>query len=151
MHFSYQSKSFIQLCLEMLWLQVLTSLENILTNELYESLETSEKNFAPIVNCEARSTFSAFNGAGMEPMLTGVEVKGKISTGESKDNVAQIQPQTQLQYHGTAVFKEDKLVGWLNVPESKGVHYAQNRVKSTVVVVTCENCEKVGIELIDTD
>jgi spore germination protein KC len=132
-------------------LQVLTSLEDIPANKLYAALETSEKNWAPTLTVTLDQLSAHLMEAGMEPMLTGVEVKGEISTGESKDNVAQIKPQTQLQYHGTAVFRGDKLVGWLNDPESKGVHYAMNRVKSTIVVVPCENGGKTGIELIDTD
>ncbi|MYL62148.1 Ger(x)C family spore germination protein [Bacillus hwajinpoensis] len=132
-------------------LQVLTSLEDIPANKLYAALETSEKNWAPTLTVTLDQLSAHLMEAGMEPMLTGVEVKGEISTGESRDNVAQIKPQTQLQYHGTAVFRGNKLVGWLNDPESKGVHYALNRVKSTIVVVPCENGGKTGIELIDTD
>lgn len=132
-------------------LQVLTSLEDIPANKLYAALETSEKNWAPTLTVTLDQLSAHLMEGGMEPMLTGVEVKGKVSTGESKENVTHIEPQTQLQYHGTAVFKEDKLVGWLNDPESKGVHYALNRVKSTIVVVPCESGGKAGIELIDTD
>ncbi|WP_347548576.1 Ger(x)C family spore germination protein [Pseudalkalibacillus hwajinpoensis] len=131
-------------------LQVLTSLETIPANKLYASLETSEKTWAPTMTVTLDQLSRQLMEAGMEPMLTGVEVIGDVSVGESKENVAHIEPQTQLQYHGTAVFNKDALVGWLNDSESKGVHYAIDRVKSTVVVVPCGEEGKIGIELIDT-
>ncbi|MDQ7863513.1 Ger(x)C family spore germination C-terminal domain-containing protein [Peribacillus frigoritolerans] len=36
------------------------------------------------------------------------------------------------------VFKKDKLVGWLNRNDSKGVSYITDHVKSTAVNIPCE-------------
>jgi len=53
-----------------------------------------------------------------------------------------------LQYTGLAVFKKDKLVGWLNESESKGYNFIQDNVKSTVVHLGCPGGGTLVLEVI---
>lgn len=49
-----------------------------------------------------------------------------------------------------AVFKKDKLIGWLNEDESKGYNYITGKVKSSVGFVGCPRGGKVVTEIIRT-
>ncbi|WP_257348509.1 Ger(x)C family spore germination protein [Pseudalkalibacillus decolorationis] len=133
-------------------LKVLTTLETIPANKLYASLETSEKAWAPTKTITLDELIADLVSKGIQPSITGVQIKGDQKTGESKKNVEQIEPDSLLQYKGISVFKGDKLIGWLSEKESKGFNYTQGKVNSTIVEVPCtEGSEKkVGIELIRT-
>ncbi|AFL99161.1 germination protein, Ger(X)C family [Desulfitobacterium dehalogenans ATCC 51507] len=56
-----------------------------------------------------------------------------------------------LQVKGTAIFKDDKLVGELNKYETRGLLWVKDEVKSGIIDVECpEGDGKVSIELIDS-
>lgn len=56
-----------------------------------------------------------------------------------------------LQSSEIAVFKKDKLVGWLNQDESKGFNYIMGNVQSTVGRVPCPNGGELVIEIMSAN
>ncbi|MGO4273502.1 Ger(x)C family spore germination C-terminal domain-containing protein, partial [Paenibacillus sp. TAF58] len=80
-----------------------------------------------------------------------ITLMGDPQTGNDKGNVEKIFSPARLKYMGIAVFKKDKLLGWLNEEESKGYNYTQGKVKSTAVLLTCPNEEShMSVELLRT-
>lgn len=53
----------------------------------------------------------------------------------------------ELKYFGLAVFKSDKLIGWLNDEESKVYSYLDNTVRNTVFHVNCPDNKRVALEV----
>jgi spore germination protein KC len=132
-------------------LKVLTPLEDIPSNKLFSSLETSEEAWAPSATLTLDQLIEELVSDGKEVKLTGIRIDGDVQAGKSKQNLEEIEPLTQLQYQGLAVFKGDKLIGWLNESESKGLHYALDKVKSTIVTISCPKEEgNAGIEILQT-
>ena len=132
-------------------LKVLTQLEDIPANQLFASLETLEKEWAPTMTIRLVQLLSVLGSDGMNPTLTGVQVIGDVQTGESKKDVEQTDAPTKLKYQGVAIFKKDKLIGWLNEKQSKAVHYVEGKVKSTIGVISCPKGGKVAIEVVRTN
>ncbi|MBM7585628.1 spore germination protein KC [Bacillus pakistanensis] len=132
-------------------LKVLTPLEDIPSNKLFSSLETSEKAWAPSATMTLDQLIMELVSKGIEAKLTGIAIHGDPSTGQKQENIEQIVPLTQLEYQGLAIFKRDKLIGWLNESESKGLHYALGKVKSTIVTISCPKEEgSAGVEVLET-
>ncbi len=131
-------------------LKVLTQLENIPTNQLFASLETSQKTWAPTISITLEQLSSEIVSDGIETNITGIVIDGDVQTGGEQENVQQIESSTKMQYKGIGVFKDDKLIGWLDEDESKGLNYVLGKVKSTIVNVPCKNKGKTGIEVIRT-
>lgn len=129
-------------------LKILTPLEEIPANKLFDSLKTSERSWAPTSGVTLDNLISALVSTGKHPVLTGLIVKGSQEIGESKKNIEEIDTPTRLQYTGLGVFKKDKLVGWLNETESKGYNYIMGHVKSTVGHISCPQGGKVVMEVI---
>lgn len=129
-------------------LRNLTSIEKIPAHKMRSSLETSEKAWAPTVAIQLDELISSLTSEGTNPVLTGISIKGQVKKGESVDNVQRIQPYARLKFKNIAVFKKDKLIGWLNEKESKGYNYIRNNVKSTVGHIPCENKGEMIIEII---
>ncbi|EFM11416.1 germination protein, Ger(x)C family [Paenibacillus curdlanolyticus YK9] len=128
-------------------LKILTHLESIPANQMYSSLETSERSWAPTSAVTLDELIDDIVSPGKQPAVTGLRIKGSQTTGENKRNVNEIASSTQLVYNGLAVFKKDKLIGWLNEEESKAYNYIQDNVKSTVGVVYCPGGGNVALEV----
>jgi spore germination protein KC len=112
------------------------------------SLETSEKAWAPTIAVQLDELISALTSEGINPVLTGISIKGNVKKGQLVDNVQQIEPYARLKYKNIAVFKKDKLVGWLNEKESKGYNYIMNNVHSTVGHIPCVKNSEMIVEII---
>jgi spore germination protein KC len=132
-------------------LKVLTPLEVLPANKLFSSLETSEKVWAPTVSVTLDELITEITSDGINPNLTGIMITGNGQKGEVKENIEQIHTDVKLQYSGIAVFKKDKLIGWLNEDESKGLNYILGNVESTLGELPCPGEKgEIGIELIRT-
>ncbi|MEC1717184.1 Ger(x)C family spore germination protein [Schinkia azotoformans] len=130
-------------------LQILTSIEKIPANKLFFSLEKSAEVWAATGKVTLNDLMDDIVSEGIQPTLTGVTVKGDPKIGFSKSNVETISPNALYSYKGIAAFRKNKLVGWLNEDESKGLNYIKDQVTSTVVVFDMNN-DHAGVELIRT-
>lgn len=129
-------------------LETLTSLEKIPANKMYSSLQTSQRSWAPTYAVALDELINGIASDGQQPVLTGITVNGDLAKSSTRENVERSHPYARLQYEDIAVFKKDKLLGWLNERESKGFNYITNHVKSTVGPVDCPGGGKFGVEII---
>jgi len=129
-------------------LKVLTILEDIPSVKMWAALNTSEKVWAPTVSITLDELMSDLVSEGKNPALAGIEVRGNQQTGESKTNLEAPDPGARLRYSGIAMFKKDKLVGWLNEDESKGFTNITDRLDSTITQVACPKGGILGIDVI---
>ncbi|MET3656419.1 Ger(x)C family spore germination protein [Sporosarcina psychrophila] len=129
-------------------LNVTTPIESIPANKMFNTLKTSEENWAVTKGVTLDELLGDLITDGKDAVLTGIQVFGNQEVGSSKQNVESITPAAQIQYDYLAVFRKDKLVGWLNESESKGYNYIIDSVKSTVASIPCPEKGKVSIEVI---
>ncbi|MEK3663045.1 Ger(x)C family spore germination protein [Paenibacillus sp. FSL F4-0236] len=130
-------------------LKILTSLEKIPAVRLFSSLETSEKQWAPTSTVTLGTLITELVSKGKNPVLTGVVINGNVDVGQTQKNVETVDSPTELKYSGLALFKEDKLIGWLNPEESKVYNYLTNKVKSTVFYIQCPEGKKVSLDVFE--
>jgi len=128
-------------------LNVTTTMESIPANKMYNTLKTSEENWAVTKGVTLDEFLMLMINDGQEAVLTGIHVVGDPETGSSKQNVESITPAARIQYDHLAVFKQDKLVGWLTESESKGLNDITDSVKSTVTSISCPQGGKASIEI----
>ncbi|MDQ6420224.1 Ger(x)C family spore germination protein [Paenibacillus sp. LHD-117] len=129
-------------------LNVMTPMEKIPAVSLFNSLESSEKAWAPTRNTNLNELMSDLTSEGKQAILTGIELKGDKEAAGNKKNVEEIDSSGRLQYTGLAAFKGDKLVGWLSELESKTYNYLTGHVKSTVGILKCPNGGSIALEVI---
>ncbi|WAA12709.1 Ger(x)C family spore germination protein [Fervidibacillus halotolerans] len=129
-------------------LSVYTELEKIPANKLFNSLEMSERYWAPTRGVFLDELLSDLILEGKEPVLTAITITGDYETGEEETNVQEIIQDAQLKYENIGVFKKDKLVGWLNTEESKGFNYITGTVNNTVGHMSCPDGGKFSKEQI---
>ncbi|NQX71400.1 Ger(x)C family spore germination protein [Paenibacillus alba] len=129
-------------------LKVLTPIERIPANKMFKTLETSEKSWSPTVSVQLDRFLTNLGDPTREAVLTGLVIKGYSKKGESRTNLNETSPLSILEYSGLALFKQDKLVDWLNEDESKGYNYIMGNVKSTMGHLTCPEGGTLSLEII---
>lgn len=120
-------------------LSILTPLEQMPARDMFDSLNESEKVWAPTAAVRLLDLMKWFNTEGQQAVLTGLKVVGDIEKGMSKDNISVLDSPAKFEYSGIGVMKDDVLLGWLNESDSKAYNYVTGKVKSTVGKVDCPN------------
>ncbi|WP_409177026.1 Ger(x)C family spore germination protein [Brevibacillus fortis] len=129
-------------------LSMIDPLEKIPATKLYKSLETGEKAWGSIVSMQLDEVIADLLREGIEPILVGATMKGKVQPGTSDLNSQNVTPPNLLKYEDIGVFKKDKLLGWFNEVESIGFSYITDRVDSTIEEIPCDKNKKIVIEII---
>ncbi|MEK5445341.1 Ger(x)C family spore germination protein [Paenibacillus sp. FSL R7-0331] len=110
-------------------LNVLTALDKLPANKLFNALDKSYKVSARTVAVTLDRFIEDLLYEGKNPVLTGVEVKGNPEAGGEKRNTERTNPKTKLRYESVAVFRKDKMLGWLSGDEVAGYNYITDNVK----------------------
>ncbi|MEK5030412.1 Ger(x)C family spore germination protein [Paenibacillus sp. FSL R7-0302] len=113
-------------------LEIITPFEHIPANSLYSSILVSHKKWAATGKVTLQQFITELERGGSNPVMSGVQLNGGGQNGGSVNNVDTIRPKTMIEHAGIAVFKKDRLVGWLDEPGSKTVNYVLDEVDSTV-------------------
>ncbi|MCM3175821.1 Ger(x)C family spore germination protein [Paenibacillus sp. MER 99-2] len=122
-------------------LDLLTPLDNIPAEKLFNSLDVSAKIWSPTTTVTGDDLINTMLSPGIQPVITGVEIIGDASKSGEKSNIENIIVPARLNTTGLSVFKKDKLIGWLTEEESKGFNYVKGNVKTTVGHVDCPKDE----------
>ncbi|KAA8756549.1 MULTISPECIES: Ger(x)C family spore germination protein [Paenibacillus] len=131
-------------------LDVLTPLENIPAEKLFNSLDVSAKTWSPTTTVTGDELMDFMISPGIQPVITGVEILGNKEQSGNKENIATIRSPARLNTTGLSVFRKDKLIGWLTEDESKGYNYIRDNVESTVSHMPCRKKGNVTFKALRT-
>ncbi|MBL3729700.1 Ger(x)C family spore germination protein [Lysinibacillus sp. HST-98] len=128
-------------------LSIFTPLEKIPASKLYNSLEVSDKAWAPTTHIHIHDLIKEISEKGKNAVLTNIRIVGEADLGKERINIEKIEPTANLKYSGLALFKQDKLVGTLTENESKGYNYIKNNVKNTLGIIACPKGGNLSVEI----
>lgn len=128
-------------------LNVTTDLESIPASKMFAGLKVSEKAWAGTYGVTLDELIVDLISDGKEAVLTGIQLAGNKQIGSTQQNIESISKPAQIKYDNLAVFKEDRLMGWLTEQDSRGYSGITNSVKSTVTSISCPNEGKSTIEV----
>jgi spore germination protein KC len=132
-------------------LKILTHLEKVPAVKLSSSLVTSQKSWAPTTTVKLDELISDLVSEGKHPVLTGLQVTGNQKIGQTKENIEAVRSPAELKFTELAVFKQDKLIGWLSEIEGKAYNYIHNHVSNTVSYVTCPHGGRLTLEILSSE
>ncbi|WP_051353035.1 Ger(x)C family spore germination protein [Thalassobacillus devorans] len=134
-------------------LSVITPYEKIPANKIMETLTAAQENWAATEGVYIDQVISDIRSTGKSPVMTGILMKGKEDIGNSIKNIEYLDAPTRLEIDHLSVFKDDRMLGWLNEAESKGYNYIAGNVKSTLINFPCkeEGSGRIGVELLRTN
>ncbi|MGM0921435.1 MAG: Ger(x)C family spore germination protein [Bacillota bacterium] len=133
-------------------LKVPTTIEKIPANNMFDTLKVSEKAWSVTSSVTLDDLIADLVSDGKQPVLTGIEalIKGNEEAALSKRNEEMIDSPARLLFDGLAVFDKDKLIGWLDEKQSRTYNAVTNKVKSTVVNISCPKEGKAVLQLLQS-
>ncbi|GGB54004.1 Ger(x)C family spore germination protein [Fictibacillus barbaricus] len=134
-------------------LKVPTSLEKTPANKMFDNLEVSAEAWSATSAVMLDELITDMVSPGKQPVLTGItaDIKGDKRTTLSKQNVELIDTPAKIYFNQLAVFKKDKLIGWLNENQSKTYNIITNKEVSTVVNIPCPDGGKAVYQVTKSD
>ncbi|MEG0471206.1 MAG: Ger(x)C family spore germination protein [Solibacillus sp.] len=118
-------------------LNVLTPIEKIPANKMLNSLKGAENAWGSTLEVDIEDLMTALGGKNPSFVLSSIEAQGDKSLGIDKTNVERVETPVILKFSGLAIFKEDKLLGYIDEYESKSFNYLNDNIKSTIEIIAC--------------
>lgn len=130
-------------------LKTLTPIENIPANAILGKLKTTGKVFAENYEVEIDDVIRGLLTKGGGPVISGIKLTGDTQVGPNRLNIEQTDVPAELIVSGMGVFKEGKLVGWMEDGEARGVSWINNKMQSSIVNLDCEKKkDAIAIEIL---
>lgn len=129
-------------------LSTLTPIDSIPGVSIYNKLKLSDQEWALTKAVRVIELTNDLASDGINPTLMGIEISGNNQDSNSLDALQKSDEINILQYKGLAVFKDDKLIGWMKEDEIKGFNYLTNNVKRTVGHLHYKDVD-ISVEVLD--
>lgn len=113
----------------------LTSLDKVPSEKVMETLETTEKAMGENINIDLQEVIRGLVSPGKEPIISGFTVKGDVKEGGKQESLQATDVPVTIQADGNAVFKDGKLVDWIDGSEARSVLWVLDRVESTTITI----------------
>lgn len=115
---------------------------------LAKRLEITNKIWGQNVDVKVKDIIKEMFGNG-EATISGVRIVGDPKIKNSKYNLEHTKLPSYFKIEGVALFKDKKLVKWLDGEEARGTLWTQNKMKGTVLNIACKNIkEGTSVELV---
>ncbi|MGE5677451.1 MAG: Ger(x)C family spore germination protein [Pseudomonadota bacterium] len=129
-------------------LETITPIESVTGMSIYDSIKAAEASWAPVKPVMITELINTLISDGKNLTLTGISPIGTEIPSNSADALLRTDS-TKIKLSGTCIFKGDKLIGWLNEDESKGLSYITGDVKDTVGYVELGEKSTITFEVIN--
>lgn len=132
-------------------LSVLTPLETLNAKKIKDSLymDKAYLGITNIVNFE--DLLNSYINNRMDIALSSIELEGNEDKGEKDDNIKQSNPDARAILSGLAVFKDNKLKGYLDITDSINVSYINDTIDNTIYTYECGENKYTSIEVVSNN
>ncbi|TDL32738.1 Ger(x)C family spore germination protein [Jeotgalibacillus sp. S-D1] len=129
--------------------KVLTAIEKLPSEGIIKTLKSAETMQGETVTVDIHAIMNALRSPGKEPVISAFTLKGDEKSGERIQSIQSTTLDANLQAKGIGVFKEGKLIDWLEDDAASGTVWALNKIQRTVMTLDWENeIDAVALEVI---
>ena len=114
-------------------ISTLANLDKIPMNKIIKTLEVAESVLGESIQVTVDDIMLNITNPGKEAVASVYTMKGNPKKGISQDNIKYTRPPAVLKADGIAVFKEGKLVGYLEGESARGAVWLFNKMKETYI------------------
>lgn len=131
-------------------LKIIKPLDTVISSNIQTSAENTAAINGVISNRLFDEILMCLYQVGRHPTISAIKIIKPSKVGESNDNLSSSEPETTIKIIGSAVFKNDKLVGYLNEKESIGYTIIRDTAQSITVSFPCDDKGNYGNLAIDS-
>ena len=110
-------------------IKIISPLESFPSQSIATLLESNRDS----ISASTTTTYNNFVGyvleQGADPIVPTITIKGDVKEGSDQSNIETTEPTAYLALGPLAIFKEDKLVGYVKAKESELINLIQNKIK----------------------
>ncbi|MCM3789776.1 Ger(x)C family spore germination protein [Domibacillus indicus] len=111
----------------------LAALDKVPSQKIMQTLESTEKALGENIDIDLQETISALVSPGREPMISGFTLKGDPKAGTKQESLQATEIPTSIEADGNAIFKNGKLVGWIEDTDARSALWVLDRIQSTTI------------------
>ncbi|WP_099353117.1 Ger(x)C family spore germination protein [Fredinandcohnia onubensis] len=129
--------------------RTITPIDKIPSNKVIKTLKSTEKNWGTHLRANMKDVLNSLVSEGKEPLLTGFRIKGEIDQAMKLSNIEETTPKAVLEADGIAIFRDGKLVDWLQGNTARGTLWILDKIEKTDVNIDWKGQEdSVAYEVI---
>jgi len=125
-------------------------IEKMPARGIFSILLRAESDLSTVVSVNHTDLLQAMESEGLEPVLTRGEIVRRKGEGSVEGELTRENIGTSVRLTGAAVFKDDRLKGYLNKLETRGFNWIKGDTKSGIIVVEHPQREgkRVALEML---
>lgn len=131
-------------------MNVLTNLETLNAKNIKDSIVTDSKYLGSSAVVHFENLLEMYLNDKIDLALPSVTMKGNSKKGSESDNIKESEPDATVILDNLGVFKDNKLVGYLNKQDSINVNMIKNKINNTIYTYECKKDKYVSIEIINS-
>lgn len=133
-------------------ISIMMPMDKIPANSATGKMKFTEKVWSENIKYQIDEVIKALVSEGREPIISGVKTVGSPQVGKKMSNKEESKVPTYIEIKGIALFREGKLIRWLDSREARGTVWIRDKMKSTIVNLDCqEKKEAIAIEIIRSE
>lgn len=129
-------------------LKMQTVTEKIPTKALRALLEISQEVSGNTLTITMKELLNIVTLPGRNPVIPVIDLQGDIAIGQTKENTDSTTPSVTYKYLGLGIFREDHLIGSINIDDVKTLNYLIDNINQSIENFTCPDGENMSIEIL---
>lgn len=131
-------------------LDIITPINDISSASIKESIENNLKYLGTTSDITFNELVSIMLDENSEIVLPSIKLINDSIEGENIENTEETKVNTKYELSNLAIFKDDKLIGYLNEEQSKTYNILQNKINNTILTYECDKDKYMSVEIIDS-
>lgn len=131
-------------------LDIITPINDISSASIKESIENNLKYLGTASDITFNELISIMLDENSEIVLPSIKLINDSKEGENIENTEETKVNTKYELSNLAIFKDDKLIGYLNEEQSKTYNILQNKINNTILTYECDKNKYMSVEIIDS-
>jgi spore germination protein KC len=116
-------------------LKVMTPVDKIPANKIIKNLRFTEEQWGEFYTLDLQNAIKDLTTSGKSPVITGFSVYGSPEQGKKLENIQDSDPETIISASGLGIFKDGKLISWLDGKAARGTVWILEKVKNTGISI----------------
>ncbi|MGG3495728.1 Ger(x)C family spore germination protein [Peribacillus simplex] len=120
-------------------IETLTAIDKVSAEKIIRTIEVTEKNQGENISINLQEVIKNLLSTGKEPIISGFTVRGDTGKEDKMENTQSSEIKANPNAAGIGVFKDGKLIDWLDGDKAIGAMWVLDRIESTNLNIDWED------------
>ena len=128
-------------------IDIITPINEISAMSIIETSETNIKFLGETLEVTFNDLINSYLNPNKEIIIPTIKQIGKSKDEDKTENTEQSKIKTNYEIKGLAIYKDNKIAGFLNEEETLAYNYISNNITNTIYTYECEKEKYITIEI----